>query len=111
MAASHDLNVESFDREVLQEAAPVLVDFWSRTCPHCLHLGPEFEQAAAGAEGRVKFAKLCVQDNAMPVFSQYQVMGVPTMILFRGGKEVARRSGAATSQDILAWLDDSLREK
>jgi len=108
MAKPKELNVDSFTAEVLEAAMPVLVDFWSRTCPHCLHLNPHFEAAAEAGVGEVKFAKICVQDNAMPVFQQYHVSGVPTLILFRAGKEVMRRSGAITADEIAAWLQASL---
>ena len=86
----------------------MLVDFWSRTCPHCLHLNPHFEAAAEAAGDEVRFAKICVQDDAMPLFQQYHVSGVPTLILFRDGKELARRSGAITADDIAAWLEENL---
>ena len=108
MAAVHQLEVATFDQEVKGEALPVLVEFWSQTCPHCLQLNPHFEKAAEGAAGTVKFAKISLQDGAMALFSQHGVSGVPTLILFRGGSEVARRVGATTSDQILAWLQQCL---
>jgi thioredoxin 2 len=108
MASAQELSVESFDREVLEQEAPVVVDFWSQTCPHCLHLGPHFDKAAEARQGQVKFAKIAVQADAMAVFNRYHVSGVPTMILFRGGQEVARQSGAKTCEEILAWLQQCL---
>ena len=108
MAGPQELNQSTFDREVLEQALPVLVDFWSRTCPHCLNLNPHFEQAAAAHEGRIKFVKVSVQDNAMPLFQQYGVQGVPTLILFRAGKEIARQSGSRTAEEIGTWLAESL---
>jgi thioredoxin 2 len=104
MAHTLELQPDSFEREVLQETMPVLVEFWSRTCPHCLALDPHLEQAAAAEAGRTKFCKLSLQDNAMPLFRHHGVSCVPTLILFRGGREVARNAGSRTAQQILAWL-------
>ncbi len=98
-----DLDVGSFDAEVLDCTMPVLVDFWSQTCPHCLRLGPDFTKAAEEHSGRVKFVKVSVQD-ARDLFSQYSVHAVPTLIFFREGAEVARREGATTPEEIASWL-------
>jgi thioredoxin-like negative regulator of GroEL len=103
-----DLDASNFDSVALNEDATVLVDFWSETCPHCLQLNPEFEKAAATGHGDVKFAKVSAQ-AAMGLLARYDVYAVPAMVLFRGGEEVARREGAATSDDILAWLTQQAR--
>ena len=107
MARPVDLNAESFDKEVLEEAVPVLVDFWSQTCPHCQRLNPDFEAAAESDEQGVKFCKVAAQE-AMPLFKQHGVTAVPTLILFRDGSETARQSGYRTSEQILEWLKEQL---
>jgi thioredoxin 2 len=99
-----DLDASNFDSVALADGATVLVDFWSETCPHCRQLNPEFEKAAAAARGDVKFTKVSAQ-AAMELLTRYGVQAVPTMVLFRSGKEIARREGATTSEDILAWLE------
>ena len=103
-----ELKTDDFAKEVLEEEVPVLVDFWSHTCPHCLQLNPHFEKAAEADDGHCKFVKISVQDNAMPLFQQHGVSGVPTLILFHGGKEVARRVGSTTSDQIAAWIKEHI---
>ena len=107
MAKPMDVNAESFDREVLEHAEPVLVDFWSPTCPHCLRLNPDYEAAAEKGSDLAKFCKVSVAD-AMPLFHKWGVNGVPTLILFRDGKEVTRQSGARSADELLQWLRANL---
>ena len=105
MAKPMDLSVENFEEEVLQSESPVLVDFWSPSCPHCRRLSPDFDKAAEEAADRVKFVKVSVQD-ARPLFSQHRVNAVPTLVLFRDGKELTRQEGALTPEEILSWVDE-----
>jgi len=109
MGAPVNLTAESFAPEVLQAEGPVVVDFWSATCPHCVRLAPEFDAAAAADEQGVKFAKVQLQ-QAPQVFAPHQVMGVPTMILFHGGQEVARHPGYLSAAQIARWLKEALHE-
>ena len=103
MSKPSDLTVDEFTAEVLEAVLPVLVDFWSPTCPHCQHLNPHFEAAGIGCGEQVKFAKVSAAD-CRPLFAQYRVSAVPTLVLFRDGAEVTRRQGSATSDEIIAWL-------
>lgn len=105
MAKPLDLSPENFEEEVLQNESPVLVDFWSPSCPHCRRLNPDFDKAAEQAADRVKFVKVSVQD-ARPLFSQHRVNAVPTLVLFRGGKELTRQEGPLTPEEILSWIDE-----
>lgn len=107
VAKPADLSVENFEEEVLKSETPVLVDFWSPSCPHCRRLNPEFEKVAELAEGKAKFVKLSLQD-ARPLFIQHEVKAVPTMILFQDGKALTRREGARTAEQILSWLETHL---
>ena len=107
MTKPTDVTAQNFEEEVVEEASPVLVDFWSASCPHCQRLNPDFEEAAEQAQGKVKFAKVSVQD-ARPLFSQHRVNAVPTLVLFREGEELARQEGALSPQEISAWLDQHL---
>jgi thioredoxin 2 len=97
------VNEQSFDREVLQHSRPVIVAFSSRTCPACAALDSEFARAAASHRGGVKFAKVLLQDAA-PLFDQYRITATPTLLLYRGGVEVARQLGALSAPQLLAWL-------
>jgi thioredoxin 2 len=107
MAKPVDVDDSSFSVEVLEAEEPVIVDFWSPTCPHCLRLNPDFEAAAEQAEGKYKFCKVSAQ-AARPLFSQHGIRAVPTLILFNGGKEVVRREGAQKPEAILLWLEENV---
>lgn len=97
-------NADEFKSEVLDTAdTPVLVDFWSHTCPHCIKLNPEYDTAAAEQDGKVKFVKVAAQDY-MELFREYGVRGTPTLILFHGGEEKAREAGFKTADQIAEWL-------
>lgn len=103
MSKPADLTVDEFTAEVLEAVLPVLVDFWSPTCPHCQHLNPYFEAAGIDEGDEVKFVKASAAD-CRPLFAKYRVTAVPTLVLFREGAEVTRRQGSATSDEIIAWL-------
>ena len=87
-----ELSEGSFEREVLKSDLPVLVDFTAVWCGPCKMLDPVVKQLAADWEGKVKVVKLDVDDNPNLTID-YQVMGVPTLMLFKNGKPVERVSG------------------
>ena len=88
------VNDKNFTLEVLQSDLPVLVDFWATWCGPCKSIGPIIDELAKEYTGRVKMAKLNVDENpATP--SQYGVRGIPTLILFKGGKILEQMVGAS----------------
>src|SRR5687768_4035130 len=83
----------SFDRHAVKSDLPLLIDFWAGWCGPCLRMAPEFEQAAASLEPGMRLGK--VDTEAEPALAaRYGIQGIPTMILIRRGREIARKSGA-----------------
>ena len=105
MAKPLDVAPDEFDAEVLQvEDCPVIVDFWSETCGHCLTLNPQYEQAADENDS-VKFTKVSFQ-QAKDLFKEYGVRATPTLVLFSSGEEVARTVGAKRADELNEWLGE-----
>ena len=100
-AALDDATFEPF---VSRSELPVVVDFWAAWCGPCRMMAPAFEQAAGELKTRVRFAKLDTE-NAQGVAARYGIRSIPTMILYRAGREAARVSGAMDARGIRAWLE------
>ena len=83
-----------FKKEVLDSELPVIVDFWAEWCGPCKLMGPVFEELSKEYEGKVKFVKLDVDSN-QDTASKYGVMSIPTLILFKDGKEANKIIGFA----------------
>jgi len=102
-----ELDSTSFDRHVTRNQVPLLVDFWAPWCQPCLMMAPAFEEAAGRLEPRVRLAKLNTE-NEQTIGARYGIRSIPTMILFRDGKELARQSGAMMAGDIERWVRSQL---
>ena len=94
----------TFDAEVLKADLPTLVDFWAEWCGPCRKVGPIIQELAGEYVGKVKFAKLNIDDSAAtPV--KYGIMSIPTLILFKGGQVADKIIGARGKADFKAWID------
>lgn len=95
-----------FEAVVLQSDVPVLVDFWAEWCGPCKMIAPILDEAADELDGRVKIVKVNVEENSKtPV--KYGVKGIPHLILFKDGNDVARKKGALSKPQLMAFIDEN----
>ena len=107
MSALADVTQSTFSTEVLGADKPVLVDFWAPWCGPCRMLSPVVEKVAGQLGDRVSFVKLNTDENPQ-IAGDYQVSGIPCLILFKGGKAVDRIVGFVPEQHIRQMLDKHL---
>ena len=96
-----------FERFAVKSDLPVVIDFWAEWCGPCRAMAPAFEAAAARLEPRVRLAKLDTEKH-QEIAARYRIQSIPTMIMIRKGRELARTSGAMPAEAIVQWIEQAL---
>jgi len=99
-----ELDKVSFAKHISNSDIPILVDFWAPWCGPCKMMAPQFKQAATQLEPRVRLAKVNTEAE-QTLGAKYNIRSIPTMALFRGGREIARQPGAMSAADIVRWTN------
>ena len=97
----------TFDEEVKNSDIPVVVDFWAEWCGPCKQIGPALEELSKEYEGKIKIAKVDVDQNPNTAAAM-GVRGIPALFIFKDGQVVSNRAGAAPKASLQSWIDSSI---
>ena len=97
----------TFSEAVLKSETPVLVDFWAEWCGPCKMIAPVLEEVAVSHAGKIKIAKVDVDDNR-EVAAKYGIRGIPTLLLFKNGELAAQKVGALSKAQLTAFVDSNV---
>ena len=98
---------DTFEEEVLNSTEPVLVDYWANWCAPCKMIAPLLEEIAEEYAGKIKIAKLDIDQNRA-VTERFKVRGIPTLMLFKGGEPEATKLGAVSKSQLTVFIDSNL---
>ena len=101
--ATVKIDKNNFKTDVLDSSEPVVVDFWAEWCGPCKMIAPALEEIASEMGGKVKIAKLNIDENP-ELAAQFGVRSIPTLMLFKGGEVADMKVGAATKTALSAWI-------
>jgi len=102
-----ELNASNFQQHINRNDVPVVVDFWAPWCGPCKSMAPAFEQACAELSPEVRLAKLNTEAE-QTIAGHLNIRSIPTMVLFKNGREVARQAGALQTSDIKFWVKNNI---
>jgi thioredoxin 1 len=105
--ATHKVTDASFEADVVNSATPVVVDFWAEWCGPCKMIGPSLEEISATLGPKAKIVKLNVDENPQTA-AKFGVRGIPTLMVFKGGKMVSTKVGAAPKTQLQSWIEQSI---
>ena len=107
MAKPIEITDTQFEQEVLKADLPVMVDFWAAWCGPCKIVSPILERLAEEYDGKIKFVKLDTEEN-FETPSSYGILSLPTLLVFKGGQQIERITGARPKSDLKRSLDKAL---
>jgi thioredoxin 1 len=106
-SATSKVTDATWSQDVLQSAEPVVVDFWAEWCGPCKMIAPSLEEIASEMKGKVKVAKLNVDENPK-VSAEFGIRSIPTLMVFKDGKQVAMKTGAGPKSELQRWINSSV---
>ena len=102
-----DLSTTRFEKHVSRHELPLVVDFWAPWCGPCRMMAPHFEEVSRRLSTQARFIKINSDDESA-LSGRFGIRGIPTLIAFKNGKEVARQSGAMETNSLMRWVTDAL---
>ncbi len=102
-----ELTGRNFQRHIARNDIPVVIDFWAGWCGPCKMMAPAYAQAAVTLEPQVRLAKVNTEQE-QGIAGQFNIRSIPTLVIFKSGHEITRKSGAMSAADIVRWVNSSI---